>query len=350
MRPMNILSKSPFASTYFSWVSYLFLPFILLLTLRNGVNFWGYDHYALAWAKEWPKPISQFSVENSGNLILAKIFSVDSRFSWMALHSLLTVFFIVLAMIFISREKLSISQKRTLFILVSTSPLTMMLMQEIGYFDVITIIGALILAFGNSITVKILGTIVMCSGNTPQTLIATLLLGILVSITQVRRKHLANINLFLPFIVAVAIWVLERFWLGGQGREAEFGPGMWLYSFKGFLIASPLYLYALLGPIWFVVPLALEKLRGFSPRRILLIFTVLILIPALFGVITTESTRDALCIMSPALLWFFKYLVSEHQFVVSRMQILALVLMPSFLVWRQGEIVEPWSVLHRFFF
>ena len=67
MRPMNILSKSPFASTYFSWISYLFLPFILLLTLRNGINFWGYDHYALAWAKEWPRPISQyFTLEQNG--------------------------------------------------------------------------------------------------------------------------------------------------------------------------------------------------------------------------------------------------------------------------------------------
>jgi hypothetical protein len=69
-----------------------------------------------------------------------------------------------------------------------------------------------------------------------------------------------------------------------------------------------------------------------------------------FGIVTTESTRDALCIMSPALFWFFKYLVSEHQLVLSRIQILALGLMPSFLVWRKGEIVAPWSVLERFFF
>lgn len=350
MRLLKILTKSPFNSTKFNWMSYYLLPLIFLLILRNGINFWGYDYYAIAWAKEWPRPVSQFSVENSGNLMLAKLLSIDSRVSWMVLHGSLTVLFFLLAALFISREKLVNSQKRTLFLLILASALSMMLMQEIGYFDVITIIGALILAFGNNTTVKILGTVVMCSGNTPQALIATLLLGTLVSLTQFRKKNIFEFNLFLPFIVTLIIWIFERFWLGGEGREAEFGPGMWLYSSKGFLIASPLYLYALLGPIWLIAPAVMEKLSVFSPRRIFLIMVVLILIPALFGIVTTESTRDALCIMSPALLWFFKYLVSECQLKISRGQILGLVLMPNFLVWREGEIVEPWSVLQRFFF
>ena len=94
-------------------------------------------------------------------------------------------------------------------------------------------------------------------------------------------------RLFIPFLVACIIWILERLWLGGLGREAEFGPGMWLYSTKGFLIASPLYLYALLGPIWFIAPTAAEKMKGFTHKRLFLIFTVLILVPALFGIVTT---------------------------------------------------------------
>ena len=350
MRLLKILNKSPFVSTKFNWISYYFFPFIFILILRNGINFWGYDYYAISWAKEWPRAVSQFSVENSGNLMLAKLLSIDSRVSWMVLHGLLTVFFFLLVAFFISREKLFDSQKRTLFTLILASALSMMLMQEIGYFDVITILGALILAFGNNMTVKILGTIVMCSGNTPQALIATLLLGTLVSLTQIQRRNVFEIKLFTPFMVALVIWILERFWLGGEGREAEFGPGMWLYSSKGFLIASPLYLYALLGPIWLIAPAVMEKLRIFSPRRIFLVIVVLILIPALFGIVTTESTRDALCIMSPALLWFFKFIVSECQLKISRGQILGLVLMPNFLVWREGEIVEPWSILQRFFF
>jgi len=350
MNILKTLSKSPFSSKYLSWISYYFLPFFAILIMRNGINFWGYDYYAIAWAKEWPKPVSQFSVEDSGNLMLAKLFAIDTRLSWMVLHAVLTGLFIILAAFLVSREKLSNIQKRALFILILSSALTMMLMQEIGYFDVITIIGALTLAFGNSMAIRILGTIVMCSGNTPQTLIATLLFGTLISLTQNRKKYDIDLRLFIPFVVACIIWILERLWLGGLGREAEFGPGMWLYSTKGFLIASPLYLYALLGPIWFIAPTAAEKMKGFTPKRLFLIFTVLILVPALFGIVTTESTRDALCIMSPALLWFFKYLVSERQLVLSRIQILALALMPSFLVWREGAIVEPWSVLQRFFF
>ena len=55
-------------------------------------------------------------------------------------------------------------------------------MQQIGWHDVVTIIGALILAFGDKTRIKILGTLVMCLGNTPQALIATLLFGLLLNL------------------------------------------------------------------------------------------------------------------------------------------------------------------------
>jgi hypothetical protein len=95
----RILKKSVLNRSKFKWFTYLYFPIAFVLILRNGINFWGYDKYALEWVKVWPKPVSVFSVENSGNLFLAKIFGVDSRFSWIALHiSLTVVFFIFLGL------------------------------------------------------------------------------------------------------------------------------------------------------------------------------------------------------------------------------------------------------------
>jgi hypothetical protein len=58
----------------------------------------------------------------------------------------------------------------------------MLLLQEIGWHDVLTIIGALILAFGKRTEPRMLGILIMCSGNTPQAMVASLLFGTLLNI------------------------------------------------------------------------------------------------------------------------------------------------------------------------
>ena len=347
---IKILRKPVFRSSKLNWLTYLYLPIAFTIILRNGINFIGQDYYAIEWAKKWPKPVSVYSVENSGNIILAKLFSIESRVSWMVLHLLLSSLLLFLLVVFIHQESASIKQKQTLLFLILASPLTMMIMQQIGWHDVVTIIGALILAFGDKTKNKIVGTLIMCCGNTPQALVATLLFGLLLNIVQNFNKKI-NFKLFIPFILSLIIWVLERFWLGGAGRESHFfHPGFWLYSVKGFLIASPLYLYALLGPLWLITKDVLKKLEIFSKNRILFVVTILLLIPGVFGIITTDSSRVALCIMSPVLIWFLRYLVIELQLVLRRTQKIALILLPCFLVYRQGQIIPPWSILERFFF
>lgn len=323
---------------------------LLAIILRNGINFIGYDYYGIEWARKWPEPISVYSVENSGDLILAKLFSTYTRVSWMALHSILTLLFFALAFFVCSFERISIKQKQTLFFLILICPLTMLVLQEIGWHDVLTIIGALILAFGKRTAPRMLGILIMCSGNTPQAMVASLLFGSLLNIFEYHNKRI-NLKYFIPFIFSVIIWVFQRFWLGSTGREGEFlQPSFWLYSAKGFLIASPLYLYALLGPLWLIAPDVWRKLKIFPKKQSLIIIVVLVLIPGVFGIITTDSSRDALCIMSPLLLWFFRYLVIEQQLILRRTQKIALILLPCFLVYRQGQIIPPWSVLERFFF
>jgi hypothetical protein len=336
--------------TKFNWLTYTFIPVSLIIILRNGINFIGYDYYGIDWARKWPKPISVYSVENSGDLILAKLFSTYSRVSWMVLHLALTLLLFVLVFLYCSFERIPIKQKQTLFLLIFASPLTMLVFQEIGWHDVVTIIGALILAFGKNTPSRILGILIMCSGNTPQAMVASFLFGCLLNVIEHYNQKI-NFKLFIPFIFSIIIWIFERFWLGSTGREGELlEPSFWLYSVKGFLIASPLYLYALLGPIWFIAPDIWKMLKIFPKKQTLIIIIILVLIPGGFGIITTDSSRDALCIMSPLVLWFFRYIVVELQLILRQTQKIALILMPCFLVYRQGEIIPPWSILERFFF
>ena len=351
MQNLREVSAKPIFSNFrLKWLPFYFIPVFFLIVLRNGINFIGQDYYALEWANEWPEPISIYSVENAGNIILAKLFSVDSRVSWMLMHLILTLLLLLLMIAYCSFQELFLEQKQTLCLLILTSPLAMMIMQQIGWHDVVTIIGALILAFSDRTVLRLLGTLIMCLGNTPQALVSTLLFGLLLN-TVLSLNTKLNFKFFMPFFFASAIWILERFWLGGIGREGEFfQPGFWVYSIKGFIIASPLYLYALLGPTWLITIKVWEKLKTTHKKQSFMVITLILVIPGIFGIVTTDSSRDAYCIMAPLLLWFFRYLVIDQKFSLSRIQKITLILLPCFMVYRQGEIIPPWGVFERFFF
>lgn len=331
------------------WLNYPFLWLFVILVLRNGINFWGYDKYALEYAKKWPEPVSVFSVESSGNLALAKLLSIESRFSWMALHVILTIAVFLILIYFISKLKTSAFEKQTLFYLILCSSLTMLVMQEIGFFDVLTILGAVILAFGNGLPIKFLGSIIMCSGNTPQALIATFLLGAFINVVDINSAR-SKVKNFYPFFVVCICYILQQFWLSGLGRISEFKPNAWIAAFHGFLIAAPLFLYALLGPVWCLSFVIWEKLQKFSKKQKIYILVILLIIPGIFGIITVDSTRDTICIMAPTLLWFFKYLVVESKLVIPKNYKIALAVMPCFLVSRYGQVTSPWEELGKIFF
>jgi hypothetical protein len=346
-------ARQLFTNSRLSWLTILFIPVFFVLILRNGINFIGQDYYALDWAKKWPIPTSTYSVENAGNIILAKLFSVDSRVSWMLMHLVLTFLLLLLVILYCSFQESSFEQKQTIFLLIITSPLTMMIMQQIGWHDVVTIIGAVILAFSDRTALRVLGTLIMCLGNTPQALVSTFLFGLLLN-TILNFNSRFNFKFFIPFLFALGIWILERFWLGSVGsvgREGEFFQlEFWAYSIKGFIIASPLYLYALLGPTWSITIKVWEILKISHRKQSFIVITLILVIPGIFGIITTDSSRDAYCIMAPLLLWFFRYMVMDQKFSLNRIQKITLILLPCFMVYREGEIIPPWGILERFFF
>jgi hypothetical protein len=347
------MHNSLYGKNYFlqlrTWITGFIYLAPLLVIFRNGLNYWGYDHYALSWSAAWPEPLSVFSVEDFGNLAIAHLLGVDTRLGWASLHLGLTVTFFLLLIHFVNREIAEVNAKQSLFVVLLASPLSMMLMQEIGYFDVLTLIGALLMATAKSRWAQIIGAIVMSSGNTPQALVGTFIFCFSVAHLAPRpfKRHLFE---FLPFMVVCVVWLFERLWLNGIGRTEEFGPGMWSYSFKGFLVASPLFFYSLLGPLVLLLPKIHARVGHSLRSREVQVVIILILIPGLFGIITTESTRDSLCIMAPVLIWFLSREVFRHGLRITRWDFFGLCLLPCFLIWRQGQIVEPWSILRRVFF
>jgi hypothetical protein len=49
------------------------------------------------------------------------------------------------------------------------------------------------------------------------------------------------------------------------------------------------------------------------------------------------------------LIWLIKYLVLELNLSVTSEKKYLLIFLPSFLIWRFGEVVAPWTELKQFF-
>ena len=326
-----------------------FIAIILILILKNGINFFGYDNYAISWAKVWPKPVSHFSVENFGTIALAKFFSIDTRLSWMALHIFLSVLFYVVIFFCLRVNKVLQNQRQTIIFLILVSPLTTIVMQEIGYFDILTLIGSAILALSETTRFKLVGTFVMCAGHTPQALVATFLYALFVYMVK-HYKEKFHIKLAFPFVLSLGIWLFEQRWLGTTpGRTTEFDFSAWIVATKGFLISAPLFIYSILGPLW-ILSYQVYKVLDLKKRlQKYFAFVIFLFFPILFGVITVEATRVTVCLIAPMLIWLIKYLVLELNLSVTSEKKYLLIFLPSFLIWRFGEVVAPWTELKQFF-
>ena len=331
------------------WGYVQFLTIFLILIFKNGINFFGYDNYAISWAKAWPKPVSHFSVENFGTIALAKIFSIETRLSWMTLHVFLSALFYVVIFYCLRVNKVLQNQRQTIIFLILVSPLTTIVMQEIGYFDILTLIGSAVLALSETTRFKLLGTFVMCAGHTPQALVATFLYALFVYIVK-HYKDKFQVKIAFPFVLSLAIWLIEQKWLGTTpGRTTEFVVSSWIAAIKGFLVSAPLFLYSILGPLWILAHEVYKVLDLKMRVQKYCVFAIFLFFPILFGVITLEATRVTVCLLAPMLIWLIKYLVVEKNFSMTFEKKYLLLFLPSLLIWRFGEVVAPWAELKQFF-
>ena len=315
-----------------------FLLFFVIL--KDGINFRGYDHYGIPAAKSLPHFVDFYST-SYGDLVISHLLHTYSRFSWVILHTLLTIILILL-LFYIGISAKNRKSNDSLLFLLLLSQLTTLALQEIGFYDIVTLIGGLLAAINVRKRVPfLLSVLVLNSGNPEQSFISILSLLILVFLFEKDRRTFLNVflGLFLSLINLIFVFL----WSKGNGRESYLGPEILKASLHSFLIAMPFSVLAILGCLNFLV----FAFRKFLSRTEMTAFiTSIIFIPGVLSAIALDGSRVAVSISCAPLIYILKFMVEERNFRIDNRDKMFMFLFPSILVWGPGVVSLPWG---RFF-
>jgi hypothetical protein len=315
-------------------------PFILgiLILIRDGFNFRGYDHYGIPAAKALPKFVDFYS-GSVGDLILAKIFHTYTRLSWMGLHSTLTLVCVVVIIVLGN----NVSPELTRILLLSQ--IVTLMLQEIGFYDVITILGSVVIAFGIEYRfIVIVGTFVMASGNPQQAWVSSVCI-LFLCFTTYRYKAMIWNSIFC-FLTSSVLLVLNFAWSSGHGRETYLSPEIVKHAIRNFVFAIPYSIISFLGVVIIVLILVWKDLAVISKIGILV---SIIIIPSIASAIALDGSRVPICVGAASTIIFLKDNFKSKTFILPPFYYSIMLFFPTLLVWGNGQVLLPWSRLFRVF-
>ena len=250
-------------------------------------------------AQEFPKAVGYFSA-SFGQVIIAAGLGITTTTQWVVLHFALTVVALGVAFYLIGRED---HQKRSFMILVlASATATSSLFVSAGKYDVITYLGAVILALARTHVGSVLGAFVMASGNPEQSAVAVaalLVLSFAPEFANQRARALLG-------SVAVAVgWVAVQVWFAASEASSsrlDLVSEYFLDSIVNVLSAPGSSVWSWLNGGWFLIGAALVLVSRTSRKWLILSLVVL---PAAVSVATADGARVFGLVVLPAYLVVF---------------------------------------------
>src|SRR5687768_6321024 len=258
---------------------------LLMTLLRNGIYVSWNKGILLEASQSFPHG-KGWIYESWAYLAVPRLFGISSLGAWALYHLALTAAFF--GGIFVTARSMS-RDGRLLFVAsVFTSSLPTILFYNVGWYDVLMLLGAVVVAAGRRPASAVVGTLVMSGGNPVQTVVA----GIALTLTSaggrwkvLGRRSLIVLGTASVGYVGTAIWVqvasIES--RGDLLRENV------LPSIHAFVDGMPVAIFAWYGGAWLVVAaLILGPYDGWSR---LLSLTGLVVVPAVASILTLDGTR-----------------------------------------------------------
>lgn len=249
-----------------------------------------------------PAPSGYFSA-SLGNLVLARVLSVDTLREWMLLHGALVVLALFMAALLASRSL--IAPRPVLLIVLVSSVAFATLFQTIGKYDPVTLIGACLFALARTCPAAALGAAVMVLGNPEQAILATLCLVILSLAPDFRewaRRAWVGLAVTTIMWVPIQLWMLDG-GVDSRLRSLDYFLGL---SFGNFLRAPNIAVWSWLGVGWLIV---LSLIWATSGRTRLALVVSILAVPVAATMVTADGARVYGLIALPALtvasIWFW---------------------------------------------
>jgi len=320
---------------------------IVLLLAKNAfdIELRNIQEAYLPGAQEFPQAVGYYSA-SFGQVIMAYGLGVTTTTQWVVLHAVLIAIALGVAFYLISKAG---PERRSFIILVlASATATSSLFVSIGKYDVITYLGAVLLALARTLPGAAVGALIMVSGNPEQAVVASLAL-VFLSLAP------AFSDLRLRGLVAGAIagtaWFGVQTWF--RFSEMETGRAELLLEYLGQslsqVIVSPgTSLWSWLNAGWLLVVFMTLSAPRSSMKWII---AGLVVIPGLATIVTADGARVFGLIVLPA------YVIAALRFarafrpdsrpyrILIGSSLIALVVLPT-IVEGQGWLVGQVMGLH----
>jgi hypothetical protein len=264
-----------------------------------------------------------------GNLLVAKIAGFDEAWEWYIFHAVLTLVVLVLPLVFI--RKLTNVGFSIFLVLWALAPVTTTLLLWVGMYDVVTVLGAVLIAFSTRLVGVIPAAVIMSSGNPEQAVVASVAYIFLTFTGPFRERRLLAL---VAFLTTIAAYVPVRLWASAQEAPSRIDLlGSPLAGVLRLINEWPGSVFWWYGPLWLVV-LAFILMQ--SRWGALWSAAALILIPGVAAFVTTDWHRVFWLVTVIGLILVIRRLVEAMQhsragFTVISVAIIALVIFPTVL-------------------
>ena len=325
----------------------LFVLAILLLKNAFDIELKNIQEAYLPGVQEFPRAVGYFS-GSYGQVVIAAALGVTTTTQWVLLHVLLIITALTVSFWLIGRTG---STTRSFLILaLAAATATSSLFVSIGKYDVITYLGAVILALSRTLPAATLGALLMASGNPEQSIIASfalLVLSFASEFRDIRKRAVAAI------LATTLTWLSVQLWFNVSGMTVsriDLLPEYLAESLARVISYPGTAFWSWFGVGWLVVALVAVSIHRNS--RIWALLSLLI-IPVSVTVITADGARVFGMVALPSYLMCARWLSSRCISVVGNQQLVVgalfagLVLLPSGITGPGWTFEQLFGVLAR---
>jgi hypothetical protein len=219
-----------------------------------------------------------------GNLAIARLLGFNEPWHWYGMHAVLTLVAFLLPLVMVR----SLSQRgfAVFLVLWALAPVWSTLLMWIGFYDVLTVIGGILVALGSRFWIVVLGAVIMSSGNPEQAILACIAYVILTITRQLRdcrRMAIVAVATSIIAYVPVRIWMSSQDALSRDEHLRSATDGL-----RYIVNDWPSSIFWWFGVLWIVIAMfVLAQRRWF----IIAALVSLIGIPAAAVLITHDGNR-----------------------------------------------------------
>lgn len=326
----------------------LFVLAILLLKNAFDIELRNIQEAYLPGVQEFPRAVGYFS-GSYGQVVIAAALGVTTTTQWVLLHVLLIITALMVAFWLIGRT--GAAMRSFLILALAAATATSSLFLSIGKYDVITYLGAVILALSRSLPAATFGALLMASGNPEQSIVASIALLVLSFASEfrdIRNRALAAI------LVTTLTWLSVQLWFKVSDMNVSrisLVPEYLAESLARVLATPGMAVWSWLGVGWLVVATVAIAAKVNSRKWLLL---SLVVIPAAVTVVTADGARVFAMVGLPSYLvasvWWSRLLMtsSRRQQAVTGGFLLCLTLLPTGVVTSGWLYQQLFGLLARF--